>query len=356
MTRAVSETLDRDETLAPPIEAARSAKLVERPDSYLAWLEEEYGLGEISRFFADKRAMLDAGIAWQRLRGTPASIATALAWLGYDDIAVHDIVRRRRMWQRYQIEMGLVPAADVEDPLLYDSEYLARVSSPARSVFYRGFEGYDVRAMVWGRKRWGRSLWGADSGVRMPANGDLGQTKFSHGQDYAVDVTLTAAQKEELSINVVEGTEIGWENIPWDTPGLTWDGVADPKLYKAALLSAAPAYLGFFDAADQPIGYRRMFDAKDVTADRPPVADTAYVEFHARTAFGEGFGSTATQIAVLFHSRPADLTRPGKLWVEPGEIAFDPAYTAANLQSDMIPLEIAFRRTVREHVVVTVEA
>ena len=131
--------------------------------------------------------------------------------------------------------------------------------------------------------------------------------------------------------------------------------MSDPKAYKAFLLARLPTYLGFFDAEGQPIGYRRTFGAIDVTGEYPAIVDTAYVRYQARTDFGEGFGASAASVALLFRAAPADPERPGQLWLEPGEIAFDPAFNADNLQTDPIPLPLTFRRTVRELVSITVE-
>jgi len=342
---------DREDILAPTIESLRTQKLIDRPDNFLPWLSIEYGLGEISRFFADQNDLIDTGIPWQRLKGTPAAIIAALGWIDYDTITIHDVVLRRRLWNRFQIEMGEVPTQEEELERLLDAEYLGTVSAPARSPFYRGFELYDVRPLEYGWKKWGESLWGNDSGVRVPG----GKTKWSHGQDYSGSVSLTETQRQELSVDYENGDPIGWDPIPANTPGITWQGVTDAAALKVFLMSRIPAYIGFYDAADQPIGYRRAFGVRDVTGDFPPIANTAYFEIRCRTDFGDGFEATAAKVAILFHSFPSDLEKPGKLWLEPGEIAFNPDLTSENLKTDFIAMPIEFRRTVREHVTLTVE-
>jgi len=351
LERVVSGTLDRDEALAPGADAVAGQKF-RRPltDGWGTWIVDELGLGPVSGYHATAELTIDEGVAWQRLRGTPAALDMAFGWICYAAIALEDEHPRRRKWHRYQVGMGALPATEV--PQLVDADYLAALSDPARAIFWRGFHGYDVRALEHGDGTWGDTLWGDDSGVRLPG----GVTVWSHGEDHAVAISLTADQRGALAAEVVAaGADTGWDAVPWTTPGLAWSGVTEPKLYKAFLLVGTPAFLGFYDADDQPIGYRRCFGAADVTADHPPIADTAYVAFRARTDFGEGYGSEAAKVALLFHSRPADAATPGRLWLEAGEIAFDPAYDAEHLTTAFAALPLTFRRTVREHVTVTIE-
>lgn len=51
-------------------------------DSLLPWLIWEYGLGELLPYLPDPRRAIAEGIRWQRLRGTPAALTTALSWIG----------------------------------------------------------------------------------------------------------------------------------------------------------------------------------------------------------------------------------------------------------------------------------
>lgn len=350
--QSFSEAADLyDRINAAGIAGMRGFKYSATPAEFYPFLVFEYGLGPISSYFADYASLIAAGVGWQRLRGTPSALALAMGWIGYDATSLEDSKPTRRLWTRYQQKMGRVPTAAEEDPLLYDAEYLSGLSDPARSVFFRGFEGYDVRPIEWSQRRWGSCLWGDSSGVRMP-NGD---TKWSHGENYEASVTLTAAQKQELGLDVTVGTQIGWWPITPATPGVTASTVTDPSAYKSHILTGTPAYLGFYDAADQPIGYRRCFGVKDVTADQPPTGETVYVRFKARTDFGEGFGSTCAKIALMLRARPTDPKKPGLLWLGPGELTFDDDFNAANLQTEFVALAISFRQTVREHVTITVE-
>ena len=47
-------------------------------DPLLPWLIWEYGLGELLPYLPEPRRAIAEGILWQRLRGTPAALATAL--------------------------------------------------------------------------------------------------------------------------------------------------------------------------------------------------------------------------------------------------------------------------------------
>lgn len=333
------------------IAGMRGFKFTGTPAAFYPFLVYEYGLGSVSAYHASHADLIAEGIDWQRSRGTPAAILRALGWIGYGVPALVDLYPSRRFWTRYMIDMGELPPAGEEDPVLYDAEYLAGLSDPARSRFVRGFSGYDVRALQWGDGAWGDTIWGDDSGVRMP-DGDV---KWSHGRDHSGSVALTAAQKTELLLDIQDGDILTWTDLPWNAPGVTWNGVTDAALLKAWLVERMPAYIGFYDAADEPIGYRRAISLKDVTDQNPPVAGTSYLEATCRTGFGEGFGSVAAAVRVLFHARPADASKPGRLWLEPGEIETDPQFNEADARTDAVAMPIEFARTVREHITITVE-
>lgn len=350
--RAISEATDVFDRLdAAGMAGMRGFKYASTPAAFFPFLVYEYGLGEISAYHASYADLIAEGVDWQRERGTPAALARALGWIDYDDIDLVDSYPSRRFWARYQIGMGALPPDGEEDPVLYDAEYLAGLSDPARSRFFRGFHGYDVRALQWGDGAWGDTIWGDDSGVTMPN----GRTKWSHGRDHAGDVTLTADQKVALGLAYSDGDDIGWSNLPWSAPGVTWDGVTDAAALRAWIIENTPAYVGFFDADGDPIGYRRAISVSDVTDQHDPVEDTSYVAVECRTDFGEGFGSVAASARVLFHARPTDLTKPGRLWLAPGEVEIDPAMDPDETTTDAVALSIEFGRTIREHVTITVE-
>jgi hypothetical protein len=323
----------------------RGFKFVNTPTPFYPFIAYEYGLGEISSYFNDYPTLIDEGIHWQRVRGTPAAIERAMSWIGYDETVLEDDKRKRRMWVRWQQQMGKVPTAAEEDPLLYDAEYLGNKSDPARSYFYRGFQTYDVRALEWGNKSWGNFIWGDSSGVRMPN----GKTKWSHGQAYSAAGTASDPLKAALGVDFIDGDELPWGAIPWDTDGLIWDGVDDVRKFKWFMLSGYTCFIAFYDASDAVIGYRRAFKLRDVT-DVSTGAENVKVQAIARTDFGNGFGNEAAKVAVVFDAEPAAPHPVGRLWLPSGGLSFDAAKVSAKL-----PLSIALRRTVRELVQITFE-
>lgn len=349
---AMSQATDVYKTIEDAgISNMRGFKYGAIPADFQPFVAHEYGLGEISTYFNDYPTMIDAGIDWQRVRGTPAALVLALAWIGYTATVLEHKLPTRFLWNRYQQKMGLVPAAAVEDPLLYDAEYLSEISDPARSVFWRGFEGYDVRILQWGDGSWGDSMWGDDSGVRMPD----GTVKWSHGQDYDLSVKMSVLTAADLSLDVENGDVIGWDSIPWNAPGVTWNGVTDAKALKVFLLSKLTVYLGFFDALDNPIGYRRFTGMRDVSGDYPELDTEIRVEISFRTAFGDGDGKTVASVALFSFYNQSDQDTYGKLWVTPEEVSFDPDFIGIDTGLEMTPLALTFRKTVREHITITLE-
>lgn len=353
--KGMSIGFDRETVLGPSIESIRSAKLIDRPVALQPWLIIEYGLGEISRFFGDKLELIDQGIPWQRLKGTPSAISKALKWVGYDlpgyPSTLHDAESDRRLWNLFQIEMGAVPGRpDEEDPALYDVEYLVDRSSPARSKMWRGFEVYDIRALKWSGSRFGSVLWGDYSGVPMPG----GRVRWSHGIDHSDTVSLTNEQRAAVALGYNNGDVLGWSSVPWEAPGVTWDGITNAAALRAFVLSQNPAYIGFYDSDGNVIGYRRCYSIKDVTESVGGAEGASYISFCARTDFGDGYGEEATQVAVIFNARPTDTARPGKLWLGEGELAIKAGINPALSMTSMVPISIAFKRTVRENVEIIV--
>lgn len=192
----VEQATDIVDEIAPAIQEIHGIKYA-RPlnVTFAPWLVYEYGLGPISQFFGTAEDTIDEGRPWQRLRGTPAAVTTALGWLDYDAIDIEDQLRGRRRWHLYQMDMGELPGADEVNRLM-NAEYLAGLSDPARSYFWRGYHGYDVRGHVHGRSRWGRSMWGDSSGVRLPG----GKTKWSHGRSHTAAASGDETDIENLGI------------------------------------------------------------------------------------------------------------------------------------------------------------
>ncbi|MES0108399.1 phage tail protein [Mesorhizobium sp. M0013] len=347
--RALSEVLDRTPEFGPYIDSIAGLKYGEIPATFSPWVVEEYGLGPISEFFEDDAAIIEAGIPWQRVRGTPLAITKALAWLGYMAPAIEDQNDRRRKWNRYQIAMGLVPEAEL--PVLRDAEYIVGISDPARSAFIRGWYGYNVRALEWSEQTWGGSIWGDDSGIRL----DGGTVKWSHGEDLTQPIAADTADRIALGVNVTAGGSLPWGDFPWNAPGVSWNGITDVGAFKGFLMARLPAYIGFYDPNGEPIGYRRPVAIRNVTAGHAPVPDHVFFEYEARTDFGDGEGAQCASVALVFRARNADAAKPGKLWLEPEEIEFEDGFEADDMTLGPVAVDFAFRRTVRQHVTLTLE-
>ncbi|RWC91851.1 MAG: hypothetical protein EOS72_03045 [Mesorhizobium sp.] len=350
LERAISESLGYLEQLGAAADSVRGFKF-RRPlnPSIAPWLVAEYGLGPISAYFNGVEALISAGIPWQRIRGTPLAIVQALGWIGYDTTTLEDHNSRRLKWNRYQVGMGKVPA--VELPVLRDAEYLAGLSDPARSVFSRGWHGYDFRTLEWSQGKWGNAIWGDDSGVRV----DGGTVKWSHGEELSGTITAGPSERVALGVDVHQGDPVSWGDFPWTTPGLTWNGVADVVALKTFLMLRLPVYVGFYDEAGMSIGYRRPIAVSDVTTDHPGSGESIFVEVECRTGFGDGEGRAAASCALVFRAHPADLTKPGKLWLEPDEIEFEDGFDPTDMKVGSVPADFLFRRTVRHHATLTLE-
>lgn len=347
--RALSEVLDRTPEFGPYIDSIAGLKYGVIPATFSPWVVAEYGLGPISEFFDDDAAIIEAGIPWQRVRGTPMAITTALAWLGYMAPAIEDQNDRRLKWNRYQIGMGLVPGAEL--PVLRDAEYLVGISDPARSAFIRGWHGYNVRALEWSEQTWGGSLWGDDSGIRL----DGGTVKWSHGEDLAGAIVADDADRIALGVNVTLGGVVPWGTFPWNAPGISWNGVTDAGAFKSFQIARLTVYVGFYDAAGEAIGYRRPVAVRDTTANHDAAPGKVFFEVEARTDFGDGEGSQCASVALVFHAHNGDPAKPGKLWLGPEEIEFEDGFEAGDVTLGPVAVDFAFRRTVRQHVTLTLE-
>lgn len=310
--------------------------------TFAPWLIQEYGLGPISGFFATPEEAIDEGRVWQRLRGTPAALTTSLGWIDYDAITVEDQVRGRKRWHLYQIGMGELPGADEVNRLM-NAEYLAGLSDPARSYFWRGYYGYDVRGFVWGRSRWGRAIWGDSSGVRLPN----GKVKWSHGRSHIVDATADTDDADALAVNYTNGDLLTWlPTITWMAPGVTWNGVVDARALKSWLMRRKTAHIGLFDADDQPVGYAAVLrEVRDIT-DYEDAEDTVTLLYEASVAFGKASGDVSS-VAVVFGGQ-STANKPAKAWLTPDEIEFPDGEIRAGTSD----LSFTFFQTVRERIVI----
>ena len=172
LEQALSLATDALSRLALPTDAIRQFK-TDPSDPLLPWLIWEYGLGELLPYLPEPRQAIAEGILWQRLRGTPAALTTALAWIGasatieQEPPGVH--------FAEFQLDPGQVQGSDTAIANLIA---IARLSAPARSRLSRIYHGYDLRRLVLDESRLGEALLSDHSGVFWRD----GQTKLSFGR------------------------------------------------------------------------------------------------------------------------------------------------------------------------------
>ena len=142
-------------------------------DSLLPWLIWEYGLGELLPYLPDPRRAIAEGIRWQRLRGTPAALTTALSWIGASATVEQETPGIH--FAEFQFDPGRVLD---DDAVIANLIAMARLSAPARSRLSRIYHGWDLRRLVLDESRLGDALLSDHSGVFWTD----GQTKLSFGR------------------------------------------------------------------------------------------------------------------------------------------------------------------------------
>lgn len=349
LERSIADATDIYAHTFDPVSAMRGLKIINPPPSFLPFLVYEYGLGELSPYVPNLYDLISDGIRWQRVRGTPAAVAKGLGWIGYT-AAIEEFPTRRKHWNWFMLALDRV--RDNESPDLFRIEGIAELSTPLRSVFWRGFHGYDVRAVDWSHRKWSGALWSTYSGVRIG-----GQAKWSFGRPYDLAHDMTQAELEALGVWIEPtGEALTWGDFPW--PAAPWadpDGTAR-SIVMIEGLPAGPAWVVFKDVDGDVIGYRRARAYRQVVPasgglygvgnDRfAPVASGAtWIYVEAMTGFGDGYGSTAASAGVMLGAQPVAPHPIGALWVPEGGLD-----SAGPIIAER-PVSIEFGRTVRERV------
>lgn len=334
---------DPSGVLLPAIEAVRGFRY-RRPlnASVAPWLVLEYGLGPVADYFETTEDLIDIGRAWQRIRGTPAGLSMALGWIGYHATLIEDQVRRRRRWHLYQVGMGELPGPS-EVQRLTDAEYLADLSDPARAEMFRGYHGYDVRGLTFGRGRFGAALLGDSSGARLAE----GSVKWSHGRNHTVAANDTVYDWETFGWNAAfeEFSSGTWpSSVSWSEATVPWDLMGSEVTVKSWLLLQQPAHIGFFDAAGDAIGYARVLRApQDLTEGD----DFITVSYTVRTRFGDGAGRTAATVAIVYGLAAHDDVAPFEPWLSADDVS------VPGRAIGRTGLDLTFQHTVRETITFT---
>lgn len=323
--RIMSEVIDPVAALADRYEDVRAADAV-YPPQFLPWVVWQFGLGELTPYVPSLYQLIDEGIDWQRVRGTPRAIEMGLGWLGYTGALEENPVRRRR-WNGFQIHLGRV--RDEDRPDLERIYGVVSLSPPIRSKFTRGFRGYDVRACETGYKKTSGSLTSAHSGVRIdqvPAKWSFGRY-YEHTRDLTQeDLTRCGAWLEPIPSELWVTQNVLWvnQNVLWSQPA-----IQGRRTLIASTIVEQGAFVRFRDAQGAVIGSARavirpvapaVSNGDYVVAGQQYVTDLANctaLVVQATTGFGDGLGKEAASMSVVIGARIGSVAPYGARWIEP---------------------------------------
>jgi len=316
LEQALSLASDPLPRLALDADALRRYK-TEPTDALLPWLIWEYGLGELLPYLPEPRRAIAEGLRWQRLRGTPAALTTALPWIGMsatleqEPPGVH--------FASFQLDPGRVLDDDAEIARLIA---IARLSAPARSRLSRIFHGYDLRRMVLAHSRLGEALLSDHSGVFWQGDG---KTKLSFGRTHRAAHPAPSAHLATAREAVRFATARLLDRVLLSFHSLGEPGHGrNPEIMHAHLRTLANA-LGVH-GAQALLPERRFARAMVVLSDSTPLGDInanlprfVWHETGHSLGLGQGDPLSATphrlaRLEVLerfFRDHPAALTLPG---------------------------------------------
>lgn len=348
------------EALRDAIPQIHLAKLVTRPHGWLPFLIFENGLREVQQYLPNPYVLLDEGPLWQAMLGTVPAVDKGLSWLGYTAV-LEEASPERRFWNSFQLRFPALPANDAPD--LERIEGIATISVPRRSRFRRGVHLYDVGPLEGDHARLDGAMVERESGVRATS----GTRHFpegaiwSFGREHEFEHTMTQAEGEAIGnwLDPVEDdATLHWiaMTYPWVSATFPW--AATPEVQRRALMAGwfrdRVLYLCLRDGAGGVIGYRRCRAVRPVSVSADgvyrhganaykasPSGGRVYVE--AMTQFEDADGIMAATVSLLVHAERAAGVKPGKLWLEPGELTGGHEIAAR-------PVSIPLRRTVRERV------
>ena len=233
------------------------------PDNWLDALIWEYALGEITPYIADKRRLIDEGIRWTRLRGTPASLHLAFSWVGMTADIIesppsiephqpHHAYQPHRHFAEYDLHLHGFPApADI-----CRLANLAVLSQPVRARLWRLVYGYDRGVFRLDDSLLDDALLDDDSGIRLDHAGlpclPKGDTpKISLRRRHA-----SHAEREESGVQAVYITRITRRITRHEIETLYLDDLPLPfEIYTSIITGAAPRAAAVYYGqvwADQP--------------------------------------------------------------------------------------------------------
>lgn len=353
LERALSLALDPAPIIDPVADIVPGLKIVAPPPSFLPYLVYEYGLGELTPYLPNLYQLIDEGVRWQRVRGTPSAIDRALGWLGYAGQLEEPPMRRAR-WTLFQWALDRVRDAEADLPRI---EGVVQLSVPTRSVFFRGFAGYDIRATEADWTRLDGSILDDDSGVRLAPERGGGSVKWSFGDTIEIEHALTVDELEALGVYEppVEDRQLGWDAIAWPAAPWTSDAVAARQADMLSRVAIGTAWVSFKAADGSLIGHRR---AKVQAPCNPaatgpyrfgaqafafPAASPRFLLVEALTDFGDGADHIAASVGVQLDGVPVT-AKPGTLYL-PGD-----GLAATGPMLAETPISVRFDTTVRHRI------
>lgn len=348
--RCVATACEFSTELEEAIAEINRAKHETRPISFLPWLVDEYGLGELTPYVPNVYDLLDEGIWWQRIRGSLSSIDIGLNWIGYS-ATFHAAWLGRVWWNSFELYLNRLPENDTPD--LERIEGVTALSKCARSDFRRAVYGYNAGALEADGMLLDHAMLERESGVIVTQNNTL----WSFGRTTEIDHFLTKEEGEAVG-NWMEpvGDEACWADMhyPWTTAIFPWISVGERQrqTLMASWFEGRILYAVLRDADDNIIGYRRCRAAHAVEQDFDGVyshGNTIYqpsiigssVYIEAMTDFDDAAAVEATTVSILVHGILSDAVSPGRLWLQPNEII-------GGIEIIKKEIKIPLRKTVRE--------
>ncbi|WP_455481293.1 phage tail protein [Bartonella sp. B12(2025)] len=321
--KSLADACDFHKDVDDIISGISRSKLLIRPPSFLPWLIEEYGLGELTPYVPNLYDLLDTGSKWQQVRGSLAAIDMGLEWL---KLSAHFTAAwvGRVWWNSFQLDFDRLP----EQSSLEAIVAITNLSKSLRSDFRRATYGYSAGIVEGNMSSLDNALLERESGVRMTAS----KTLFSFGRDVDINHTLRKAEGELIG-NWIDETEeeLSWDGVdyPWEAANFPWCSVKrhERSIFLAWWFRDRTLYFVLRDANDAVIGIRRCNIVQPVeqaldgvysySGERftPSITGTM-VLLSARTDFHDVDGRQAASVSVLVHATPAKDVPLGKFWLK----------------------------------------
>jgi len=354
--KAMADAMDGSALATPSIDAITGTKIASPPPSFLPFLVYEYGLGELTPYVPNLYQLIREGIRWQRIRGTLSAVDLGLEWLGYS-AEVEEESTLRRFWNMFQLHLDRVrdEYADLDR-----ISGVARLSVPRRSVFWRGFHGFDVRPLTWSEKSWSESHFSEYSGVRVVEGGPL----WSFGRIHEIDLSLSQSELEAVGAWLPPvGEEYVWADMDfaWQDTETSWldDAATIRSEAMASSIFGQSIWLALIDADDGVIGYRRLRFKRYVSQEEggvysfggvrysPSTEITSAIHLEAMTDFGNGNGNEVYAAALLVGAALDEGVPPGSAWVTESTMV-------AGTVSGKTEMPIALGESIRERIKVLI--